>query len=143
LNGSHYYRLFLAIGPGSNIKAKLLVIWGLLSFASYLHISEIMVDGDSKNILDWFEGRYQLQVPLSFPRSIKFWRLKYQFSWIQSFHFHRQFNTLADSLSKKVMVKMLGGKTNYFIGEFGGGTAVYELCSLWLQGCCNLGSDVR
>jgi len=63
LNGSHYYRIFLAIGPGSNTKAKLLVIWGLLSFASYLHISEIMVDGDSKNILDWFEGRYQLQVP--------------------------------------------------------------------------------
>jgi len=38
LNGSHYYKLFLAMDPGSNIKYELLGLWGLLSFASYIHI---------------------------------------------------------------------------------------------------------
>ena len=60
MNGSHYYKLFLAIGPSNNIKDELLGLWGLLSFASYLYISEIMVAGDSKIVIDWFEERSQL-----------------------------------------------------------------------------------
>ena len=102
LNGSHYYRLFLVISPRSNIKDELFGLWGSLSFASYLHISDIMVVRDSNIILDWFESISRLQGLSLLTWKQEILELKHQFSWIQSFHVHRQFNTLEDYLSKDV-----------------------------------------
>jgi ribonuclease HI len=58
LSSDHFYNIHLAIRPGTNIKAEMLGLWGLLDFTLILHIHELMVVGDSKVILDWFEIQF-------------------------------------------------------------------------------------
>jgi ribonuclease HI len=52
LSSSHFFKIHLAIGIGTNIKAELIGLWGLLHFTLRLHIYDLMVVGDSKVILD-------------------------------------------------------------------------------------------
>lgn len=64
---SSYLRIMLpsqrmCSGSGSNTWAKLLSLWGLLSFASNRNIPSVQNFGDSKIIVDWENGHYVLQV---------------------------------------------------------------------------------
>jgi hypothetical protein len=67
-----------------------------------------MVVGDSKVILDWFDGKSRLKVLTLQSWMKKIIDLKASFSWIQCFHIHRQFNSVADSLSKLALGKEFG-----------------------------------
>jgi len=67
-----------------------------------------MVFGDSKVILDWFDGKSQLKV-LTLQYLMKnIIDLKASFIWIQCFHIQRQFNYVANSLSKLALGKEFG-----------------------------------
>jgi ribonuclease HI len=108
MSSDHLFKIHLVVGTCSNIKAELLGLWGLLHFALRLHIHELMVVGDSKVILDWFDGKSHLNV-----LSLQTWKrkikdLKLSFRWIQCFHVHRKFNSLADTLSKIALEKQIG-----------------------------------
>lgn len=50
----------LNIRLGSNIRAELIGLWSLLHLVSSFHLADLMIVGDSKVILDWFEGRNNL-----------------------------------------------------------------------------------
>jgi hypothetical protein len=52
LSSHHFFRAQLVVGVGSNIKAELLGLWGLLSFAKRCHIVDLMVAGDYLKIVN-------------------------------------------------------------------------------------------
>jgi hypothetical protein len=81
----------------------LLGLWSLLTFALRKHFLELMVVGDSKVVLDWFVGKSQLNALNLQPWMKKILDIKHSFAWLQCFHVHRQFNALADSLSKSAL----------------------------------------
>jgi hypothetical protein len=101
----HFFRIHLVVGSCSNIKEELLGLWGLLNFALRSQNFELMVVGDSTVVLDRFVGKSQLNALNLQPWMKKVIELKQNFSWIQYFHVHRKFNSLADSLSKKDLWK--------------------------------------
>ena len=47
------YRLRMGIGRGSNMKAKILALWGLLFFAHEKDLLSLTILGDLKVIVDW------------------------------------------------------------------------------------------
>jgi len=52
LKSSHFFKIHLVIGIGTNIKVEMIGLWGLLHFTLRPHIYDLMVVGDSKVILD-------------------------------------------------------------------------------------------
>ena len=62
INKSLNYRLKMSIGPGSNTKVELLVLWGLLYFAKTKNILPVKIFGDSKVIVDWAKGFHDLHI---------------------------------------------------------------------------------
>ena len=62
LNKDHYFSLSLGGGQGTNSKAELLSLYGLLQFAAYIGISDISICGDSKALIEWMNGNFNLQV---------------------------------------------------------------------------------
>jgi len=93
---------------GYGRKDQSMGLWGVLKLASLWQIKEIMITGDSKVILDWFEGRNNLNT-----LSLSLWKnkvleLKNIFSTISSFHIHRVFNKEADRLSKMAIHDEIG-----------------------------------
>jgi hypothetical protein len=88
-SGFHFYRVHIILGTGTNIKAELLSLWGFLMFVKRCHIAELMVVGDSKVVLDWFDGKSQLNALNFHPWKKKIMDLKQNFSWLKCFHAHR------------------------------------------------------
>ena len=64
LNKEHYFTLSLGVGKGINTKVEMLILWGLLQFSSLIGILDICIFGDSKLIIEWINGNYNLQVLL-------------------------------------------------------------------------------
>ena len=61
LNKDHYFTLCLGGGKGSNTKADLMSFWGLLQFAAIIGISNINIFHDSKVLIEWINGNYNIQ----------------------------------------------------------------------------------
>ena len=62
LNKDHYFTLRMGGGFGTNTKSELLSLWGLLQFAILIGISDICIFGYSKVIIDWINGKSNIQV---------------------------------------------------------------------------------
>ena len=60
INKDHF--LYICGGLGSNTKAEILSLFGLLFIASHFGVSDISIFGDSKIIIDWLNGLSNLQV---------------------------------------------------------------------------------
>ena len=56
LNNDHLFNLRMGGGIGSNTRAKLLGLWGLLHFHSLLGIYDITIYGESNVIIEWIKG---------------------------------------------------------------------------------------
>ena len=97
------YILLLGVGCGTNTKSELLALWGLLFFAIHKNIHDLHVRGDSKVIVDWALGKHIIH-------SIDLERCLFQvkdifghFSSLTFQHVYREFNSLADELSKRAI----------------------------------------
>ena len=62
LNESHFFRLWMGSGIGSNAKAGLLGCWALLEFTRMIELNALQVFGDSKAIIQWEKGKYILKI---------------------------------------------------------------------------------
>ena len=60
INESHYFNLWLRGGYGSNTKEDLLGMWGILFFCNECGIESISFFSDSKVIVEWVKGNYNL-----------------------------------------------------------------------------------
>lgn len=57
---THYFRLWMGCGRGTNTRSELLALCGLLYFFHLKNILCMMVAGDSKVILDWAQHKCNL-----------------------------------------------------------------------------------
>ena len=62
ISKDHFFSLCMGGGSGSNTRAELLSLWGLLYVVSLIGISDIVVYEDSKIIIEWDKGVFGLQV---------------------------------------------------------------------------------
>jgi ribonuclease HI len=108
LNYDHSYKAHFAGGKGNNMKAEILGLWGLLFLAQRLTICRMMVVGDSKVTIDWINESTNLNLIYLHNWKEQIKSLKVGFEDIKFMHIHREFNTVADQLSKKAMDNPLG-----------------------------------
>lgn len=99
---------FLSCGVGSNTKAELLGLWTTLTLALFWSIHYLCILGDSKVIVDWFNGKCKLQ-----SSHVEGWKLKTQqlanfFSALTVSHLPRAHNSEADALSKRALPEVAG-----------------------------------
>jgi ribonuclease HI len=99
------YKWTLNCGHGTNTRAELMGVWALLTLASRLSFSDILVHGDSKIVIDWLKGKGTLQVV-----TLDCWKerivdLIKLFRTISFAHVYREDNQEADSLSKQALQK--------------------------------------
>jgi ribonuclease HI len=107
------------MGEGTNTKAELLGIWATLTLASHLSLLKIQACGDSRVIIDWLNGKANLQ-----GCSIEGWKSRIQdllkdFQATSFHHVYREFNKEADQLSKSALTDP-EGKISYYQWEPGG-----------------------
>ena len=104
-NTQHFFKAHYFAGVGTNTKEKLLGLWGLLSIANGCHIEDLMVVGDTRFVIDWLDGKSQLEALNLRPWKVKIQELKLQLRWLKGLHVHRHFNSMVDSLSKLALEK--------------------------------------
>jgi len=104
----HSYKVDFAGGKGNNMKAEILGLWGLLFLAQRLSISNLMVVGDSKVTINWINDFSNLNLIYLHSWKEQIRSLKAGFEDIHFMHIHREFNTMADQLSKKSLDSPLG-----------------------------------
>ena len=90
------------VGSGTNTKSELLALWGLL-FALHKNFHELHVRGDSLVIIDWALGKHSIH-----SLELEHWILRVKdlighFRIVTFQHVFREFNSLADDLSKKAI----------------------------------------
>jgi hypothetical protein len=90
------------------MKVEIQGLWGLLYFVNRLSISKMMVARDSKVAINWINDCSNLNLLYlsSWKEHIRC--LKEKFEDIKSMHVQREYNTVADKLSKKVLDNPLG-----------------------------------
>lgn len=101
LGVNNSFRLCMNVGKGSNNRAVILSLWGLLYFSKVQGIGLQLVLGDSQVIIEWGMHRYNLQsLVLSYwiGRVIK---LLDEFLRLPCQHIYCEFNSQADLLSKQ------------------------------------------
>jgi ribonuclease HI len=103
VNEDTSYKWTFNCGPGTNTRAELLGAWVTLSLAVRLGIDHIHIFGDSKVIIEWLNGRGNLNAYalLGWMNMIK--ALKKLFKNISFDHIYREQNMIADALSKKAL----------------------------------------
>ena len=100
INAQTVYRWTLNCGTGSNTKAELLAAWASCILASRLHITELLLLGDSKLIIDWLNGRADFHVAELASWKERTWEATKQIQHLTSSHIYREENLEADRLSK-------------------------------------------
>ena len=107
-----HYKLFWNGGFGTNMKAEIMALWGLMWWASFLGEEHIWIVGDSKVLIDHLNHNaiISLGTLSHWLRRIEI--LKTAFTGINSQHIYREKNTVADYLSKQGL-KDASGKMNY------------------------------
>lgn len=95
------YKLFWNGGSGTNMKAEVMALWGLLWWASYLCADKIWIVGDSKVLIDHLNHKENIN-----PGTLSHWlrridRLRSVFAAISFHHIYREKNVIADGLSKQ------------------------------------------
>jgi ribonuclease HI len=108
LSFDHSYKAHFAGGKGNNMKAEILGLWGLLFLAQRLSIRNLMAVGDSKVTIDWINDCSNLNLIYLHNWKEQIRCLKEGFEDIHFMHIHREFNTVADQLSKKALDNPLG-----------------------------------
>jgi len=95
------YLLKVGLGTGSNTRAELLSLWSLLWFARRLDCEDIHILGDSKTIIDWINGENHIRNSALFHWLQRISNFRDTFHSITFQHQFREYNAMADSLSKE------------------------------------------
>lgn len=108
LASTHCFKAHMSIGVETNIRAELLALWTMLFLSKRLDLKDVYIVGDSKVVIDCFNDKVALNVLILQPWKEKVKNLGSSFSFIQVFHIHRVFNTVADILSKAGLSSSIG-----------------------------------
>lgn len=97
-----YYHFWQEGGQGTNSRAEIIALWGVLLFAKWLRLEQLRVHGDAKSIIDWVK-EYTLFSPTILSYQMKRKRtLVSTFQSISFQHIYREQNQVADQFSKSI-----------------------------------------
>jgi hypothetical protein len=103
------------------MKSEMMGLWGILLLSTHYSIKKLIVASVSTVTIDWINEKSNLDlIYLSYWKE-KVSTLKKGFGTINFMHIHRQFNKVADNLSKKALNDTLGW---LFFEELGNGSTV-------------------
>lgn len=105
---SHCFKAHMTVRTSTNIREELLALSGLLFLSQHIGSQSLFIFGDSKVVVDWFNGDAGLNVV-----ALQAWKCRIQtlrsiFSSIKAMHIHREFNSQADKLSKLCLYSQFG-----------------------------------
>jgi len=95
------YKFYLCGGEGTNSRAEVLALWGLLYCARWLDIDSIHIFGDSRVVIEWINRKATFAPPYLQKRMHRILVLMNAFLRISFNHIYREHNYSADLLSKK------------------------------------------
>jgi len=104
-NEHRTYKWTINCGPGTSTRAELMGAWAPLTLVSQLSILELLIQGDSKIVIKWLQGKRRLQVI-----SLEYWKDRLMelikiFQNITFLHVYKEENLEADGLSKHALPK--------------------------------------
>lgn len=107
INDHHYYKVKLGLGAGTNNYVELITLQHLLHFSLSHHCTSINIYGDSKIIINWFNGIsdcyiHTLNIILHEVYVFK------ALNNISCSHIYREHNCNADKLSKEAALMNMG-----------------------------------
>jgi ribonuclease HI len=103
INANHHFEMHFSPGRGSNMKAELSAIWALIFLAISLNLRKLQIFGDSLVVVDWMNGKVQIQVASLQPIMIRIRELLGELEWFSCSHVYRELNQKADQLSKEAL----------------------------------------
>jgi len=101
LPDGHMYHYKVGLGSGTNNRAELLSLWSLLWLAKRLGCTELKVYGDSKAIIDWINQAASIRNTALNHWYLRTVQMKETFTRFSLQHHHREYNMMADTLSKQ------------------------------------------
>ena len=92
LRRNHFFRLSTGLGHVTNTFVELMALWGILWFSRKRGILELRVVGDSKDVIDWENGKNSMR-----SLNLSHWMKRVQmviqhFASISFSHIYRNFN---------------------------------------------------
>ena len=97
---------------GYKHKVELMGLWTSLTLAHRLNITQLLVLGDSKIVIDWINHNCSLKVTNLMGWMSKIRDLSHSFKDIKFDHIYREENMESDALSK-LALQVLEGKIHY------------------------------
>jgi len=98
LSPNHFFLLKLGVGLGSNTQAELMALYALLYFGRDKGIQRLQVVGDSKVIVDCFQGKAHLDSLILTAWQCKIRDLQESYHSVSIEHIYRIYNQQASSL---------------------------------------------
>ena len=100
-NARKIYHIWMGCDEVMDTIGELLALWILLKFVFIMGIDSSYILGDSRVIVDWFNGASDLQIAI-----LKHWKFRIQelqprMQYISCRHIFHQLNSIVDALSKK------------------------------------------
>jgi ribonuclease HI len=105
---SHCFKAHMTVRTSTNIREELLALSGLLFLSQHIGSQSLFIFGDSKVVVDWFNGDAGLNVVVLQAWKCIIQTLRSIFSSIKSMHIHREFNSQPDKLSKLGLYSQFG-----------------------------------
>jgi ribonuclease HI len=112
------FRWTLNCGQGTNTKAELTGAWATLTLARRLNLLDLVVLGDSRIVIDWLNGKANLQVATLLSWKDRIREALRHFRTLSFPHIFREDNYVIDTLSKEAL-SMPFGQINYSQWEDG------------------------
>lgn len=108
LEQQHFYNLCWRCGSRSNTKVELTTLWGVLTFVKLLGLENMQIYRDSKLVLEWTNGKYNLDIT-----TLRHWKQRVGclfsfFTDIRIGYIYMELNGQADALPKKRLTTQLG-----------------------------------
>lgn len=103
-----HYKIFQNGGPGTNTRAEVLDLWGLMWFARQLCVDRLTVFGDSHVVINYMKNTNALSTPQLIHQPDRIKALCDSFNHINFFHVYKEKNSEADHLSKMGLEKEFG-----------------------------------
>lgn len=108
INSQKHFFSFLAWGQDRNIRAELIALWELLSFAKWHRLENLAIFGDSITNIEVINGRASLSIPNLINRLERIEHLKMLFKDISFKNIYRELNSIVDGLSRKGLLAAPG-----------------------------------
>jgi ribonuclease HI len=112
------FRWTLNCGQGTNTKAELTGAWATLTLARRLNLLDLVVLGDSRIVIDWLNGKVNLQATTLLSWKDRIREALQHFRTLSFPHIFREDNYVIDTLSKEAL-SMPFGQINYSQWEDG------------------------